>query len=250
MIASTRMYNVVPEATEAWHRLLRRVIAQAGLALAIVDHPHPASLESLWARADLACGFMCGWPLAKDPGSRQVIAAPIPVGAAGPRYHSVFVVASDSPFMTIEQSFGQSFAFNARGSHSGWNMPKAHVARLGGHFAVEKGPYGPHQRSAAAVASGEASIAALDSLVWALLCRHAPDQAAGLRVVGQTPDQPSPPIVASAALAPRDAVRLRQALTGLADDAAGRALLADVCLAGFAAATLADYDETLCVGRA
>jgi ABC-type phosphate/phosphonate transport system substrate-binding protein len=245
MIASTRMYNVAPAATAAWHRLLHRVIRDSGLALDIVDHPHPASLESLWARDDLACGFMCGWPLAKDPGSRQAVAAPIPAGSDGPRYHAVFVVAADSPFSTVADSFGQSFAFNARGSHSGWNMPKAHVARLGGHFAVEKGPYGPHQRSAAAVASGEASIAALDSLVWALLCRHAPDQAAGLRVVGQTADQPSPPIVASVALAPGDAARLRRALVGLADDPTGRALLADVCLSGFAPATLADYDETL-----
>jgi ABC-type phosphate/phosphonate transport system substrate-binding protein len=249
LTACTRMYNVVPAATAAWHRLLDRVIAESGVGLTVVEHAHPASLSSLWGRADLGCAFMCGWPLALERGARPVIAAPIPCGAAGPRYHSVFVVAVGAPFETVEQTTGGRFAFNSRESHSGWNMPLAHIAGLGGGVGAEIGPYGPHQLAAAAVAAGEADVASIDSLVWALLCRHAPDRAAGLRVVGRTADQPSPPLVGSAALAAADGARLRAALLGLTRDAAGRALLADVCLDGFAPAARVDYDETLTVGR-
>jgi ABC-type phosphate/phosphonate transport system substrate-binding protein len=247
LVASTRMYNVAPAATAAWHRLLGHVFQLAGLSLRIDDHPHPASLASLWGRPDLGCAFMCGWPLAQEAGSRPVIAAPIPLGSAGPRYHSVFVVKATDRFQTLEQTFGHRFAFNARSSHSGWNMPQAYLARIGGTFAAELGPFGPHQNAAAAVLAGEADVAAIDSLVWALLCRHANDLAAGLRVVGQTPDQPSPPFVGSAALRPGDAKILRAAFLGLSKDAAGQVLLADVCLAGFAPASLADYDETLAI---
>jgi ABC-type phosphate/phosphonate transport system substrate-binding protein len=248
LIASTRMYNVAPAAMAAWHRLLDWVIQESGVALQIIAHAHPASLSSLWGRADLGCAFMCGWPLALERGARPVIAAPVPGGAAGPRYHSVFVVGAGSPFRTVEQVFGHRFAFNSRESHSGWNMPQAHIAALGGAFGAAIGPYGPHRLAAAAVAAGEAEAAAIDSLVWALLCRYAPDLTAMLRVVGRTADQPSPPSVGSAALPERDRMRLQTALCGLADDPAGRALLADVCLAGFAPATLADYEETLTVG--
>ena len=250
LVASTRMYNVAPAATAAWHRLLGHAFQAAGIALRIDDHPHPATLSSLWGHPDLGCAFMCGWPLAQEAASRPVIAAPIPQGSATPRYHSVFVVSAAAPFQTLEQTFGQRFAFNARGSHSGWNMPQAHLARLGGTFAAELGPFGPHQNAAAAVLAGEADVAAIDSLVWALLCRHAPDLAAGLRVIGQTADQPSPPLVGSAALRPGDADRLRTTFIGLSQDAAGQALLADVCLAGFAPASLADYDETLTIHTA
>lgn len=245
LVASTRMYNVAPGATSAWHRLLRRVSDGAGVPLEIVDHPHPAPLSALWQRPDLGCAFMCGWPLAQERGTRPILAAPVPSGAGGPRYHSVFVVAASSPFEAVEQTFGGSFAFNSKGSHSGWNMPQAHLARLGAFFSGEVGPFGPHQRAAEAVANGEANLAAIDSLVWALLSRFDPALAGRLRVVGRTPDQPSPPLVGSAALGARQAERLRAALIGLSDDAAGRALLEDTCLSGFEAVTMAGYEETL-----
>ena len=245
-IASTRMYNVAPGATAAWRRLLRRVIQGSGVPLEIADHPHPATLDSLWQNPALGCAFMCGWPLAKESdGRRPVIAAPVPAGQTVARYHSVFVVAAASPFQRLEETFGHSFAFNARGSHSGWNMPWAHLAGLGGWYAAEVGPFGPHQAAAAAVAEGRASVAALDSLVWALLCRHDTALAGGLRVVGHTPGQPSPPLVGAAGMAAGDVTRLRTELLGLSGDAAGCALLQDVGLAGFSGASLADYAETL-----
>lgn len=248
LVASTRMYNVAPGAAAAWHQLLHRVSGDSGVLLQIVDHPHPAPLSTLWQLPDLGCAFMCGWPLAQERGARPVIAAPVPLGADGPRYHSVFVVAASSSFETVEQTFGGSFAFNSKGSHSGWNMPQAHLSRLGARFSGEVGPFGPHQRTAKAVANGEATVAAIDSLVWALLCRFDPALAGGLRVVGRTPDQPSPPLVGSAALGALQAERLRTALIRLSDDAAGRTLLNDTCLSSFEAVTMADYDETLSLG--
>lgn len=249
LVASTRMYNVAPGATAAWHRLLGRVSEDAGVPLEIVDHPHPAPLSALWNRPDLGCAFMCGWPLAQEHGTRPILAAPVPLGADGPRYHSVFVVAAASSFETVEQTFGGSFAFNSKASHSGWNMPQAHLSQLGAQFSSEAGPFGPHQRAAEAVANGEATVAAIDSLVWALLCRFDPALAGRLRVVGRTPGQPSPPLVGSAALGALQAERLRTTLIRLPADAAGRALLDDICLSSFEAVTMADYDETLDLGR-
>lgn len=270
-VASTRMYNVAPGATAAWHRLLARVSDHAGVPLQVVEHPHPAPLAALWDRPDLGCAFMCGWPLAREadtgpaqaanagppaqppapgmeragqgaapaaPTARPVIAAPASA------YHAVFVVRAGSRFQALPDTFGSRFAFNSQGSHSGWTMPAAQLAWLGGWFSALVGPFGPHQRAAAAVAAGHADVAALDSLVWALLARHDPALAAALRVVGRTPDQPAPPLVGSPGLPPATQSRLRAALLGLDRDAAGRALLADVCLTGFRAADAPDYAVT------
>ncbi len=235
LAASTRMYNVAPGATAAWRRMLERVGR-----FHIVEHAHPAPLVDLWKRQDLGCAFMCGWPLAQEAGARPVIAAPVPVGEHGPRYRSVFVVAAASPFQALQDTFGGRFAYNAKSSHSGWNMPRAHLAARGGWYAAEIGPFGPHQRAAAAVAAGAADIAALDSLVWALLCRHDPALAGALRVVDRTADQPSPPLVGSAALDEATRLQMQAAVMALPAE-----LLADLCLSGFAPATLRDYDETL-----
>ncbi len=191
---------------------------------------------------------MCGWPLAQEPDHRPVIAAPVPLGSVTARYHSIFVVRASSSIQTIEQTFGGSFAYNAKGSHSGWHMPQATLSRLGAFFSAEVEPFGPHQRAAAAVAKGHATVAAIDSLVRALLGKHDPALTIALRVVGRTPDQPSPSFVGSTALATDQAERLRTALTGLAEDSGGQALLADVCLSGFISAQKSDYDETLTLG--
>ena len=238
------MYNVTPAATAAWRLLFEHVSVAAEVPLAIVDHAPPATLAALWARPDLGCAFMCGWPLAQEHGTRPVIAAPVPVGEGGARYRSVFVVATGSRFRTLADTFGGRFAFNATGSHSGWNMPWAHLRERGGWYAAEVGPFGPHQHAAAAVAAGQADVAALDSLVWALLQRHEPGLAGALREIDRTADQPSPPLVGSSALNEVDRRRLADAL-----GRTPRSLLAELCLTGFVPATLDDYRETLRVGH-
>lgn len=244
LIASARMYNVAPAATAAWRRLFEHVSVAARVPLQIVDHAPPATLAGLWGRPDLGCAFMCGWPLAQENGTRPIIAAPVPVAEGGARYRSVFVVAAGSRFGSLAETFGGRFAFNATGSHSGWNMPWAHLRERGGWFAAEVGPFGPHQRAAAAVAAGQADVAALDSLVWALLQRHDPGLASALRVIDQTADQPSPPLVGSNALTETDRLRLFDALCRLPAP-----LLAGTCLAGFVPASRENYAETLRVGH-
>jgi hypothetical protein len=68
-------------------------------------------------------------------------------------------------------------------------------------------------------------------------------------IAAPIPQGEAEPLVGSAALPEEDRMRLQATLCGLSADETGRTLLADVCLAGFAPATLADYDETLSVGR-
>ena len=77
MIASFRMYNAVPRAAQAWRALFARVFADAGTDIRMIEHAWPEPIDALWAKPDLACAFMCGWPFARSPGM-QAIAAPVP----------------------------------------------------------------------------------------------------------------------------------------------------------------------------
>ena len=49
----------------------------------VIDYPAPQPLSALWARPDLGCAFMCGYPFAtsRDPG-RTLLAAPVPCPGA------------------------------------------------------------------------------------------------------------------------------------------------------------------------
>ena len=59
MIASARMYS--------W--LLAWVGKTARVDLTIMDQSDPTPLDELWAREDMGCVFMCGypWALRRDP---------------------------------------------------------------------------------------------------------------------------------------------------------------------------------------
>jgi ABC-type phosphate/phosphonate transport system substrate-binding protein len=249
LIGNARMYAVAPEAAAAWRTLLAAVAERAGVALDIIDHPYPAPLPELWARDDLGCVFMCGWPYAKDPRGRQILAAPIPDAAwadGHARYRTDFVVADAAPFTTLESCRGHRYAYTATDSHSGYNAPRAHLAVLAGGsalFAAVAGPYGTPRRAVAAVLAGEAEIAGVDSYALALLRRYEPSWQ--FRIVASTPAYPMPPLMAAAATPATVCDALRDALIGLSDDPRARRLLADLCLRGFAAIAAEAYDATL-----
>ena len=262
-VASARMYAVAPGAATAWRALLEEVGRRAEVALEVIEHAFPASLADLWARPDLGCAFMCGWPYALETRRavaetpprlpRPLLAAPVPRAAwsaGAPLYRSDFVVAATSGFQSLESTFGTRFAFNALGSHSGVNMPRAHLARWAGQaplFSEQVGPLTTPRRCIEAVASGAAEVTAVDSYALQLLQAHDPDLARRIRIIASTEPNPIPPLVAAAALDDFDLTRLRDTLTSLHQDPASRTLLAPLCLLGFATVSASDYDATLAV---
>ena len=253
-IANARMYAVSTSAAAAWDALFAAVVLRSGVTLAITAYPPPGALAGLWARDDLGCVFMCGWPFIREGGTKTVLAAPVPNADWAedrPQYRSAFIVRADAPFGRLEDAFGHRFAFNSRDSHSGTNAPRAHLAKFADGrplFASVVGPLVTHQRVVGAVAEGEAELAAIDSFTMSLLRRHDPTLVAGVRVLGFTAPCPIPALVANALSAEAvDAVR--GALLGLDGDVAGRALLEAVCLRRFSAVAPTDYAATMAMER-
>jgi ABC-type phosphate/phosphonate transport system substrate-binding protein len=255
-VGNARLYSsIAPGAARAWRQLLDVVAERSGVDLEIVDHAYPLQLADLWARADLGCALMCGWPFAREGATKPLIAAPVPDAEWSARravYRAEYVVAAGAPFARIEDTFGRRFGYNLVESHSGYNLPRHHLSRFADSqplFAATLGPFVTHLRAIEAVLAGQADVVAIDSYYLALARRHAPDLAAGLRVIGATEESPIPPFIASPAMPNAQAVALRDALLGFGQTADDRALLAELCLAGFAAVAAADYEATLAVER-
>ena len=195
MIANARMYAVCPAAAVAWRTLLDWVFAHAGVTGEVFDYPAPQPLSALWARPDLACAFMCGYPFATAATRPTLLAAPVPSPAPygeRPVYWTEIVVAATASFERVEDIFGGRFAWTAEDSQSGWQAPRLllapHAQRRGSPlFSTTVGPLVTPREVALAVAEGRADAGPLDSYALALLRLHEPALAARLRVIAQTP---------------------------------------------------------------
>ncbi len=204
-VASARMYSWAPPVTEAWRRLLEWVSARAGVPLAVLEPADPLSLDELWARGDLGCVFMCGYPWALRAERPHLLAAPVPSPpryGGRPVYFTDFVVRADSPYRTLEDTFGGTIAYSAEHSHSGYNAARFHLLsyRSPDRPTLYRRVLGPLHRQVPvvdAVIEGRADVGPIDGYALDLLRRHGTERAQRVRVVATTVAAPSAPLVAS-----------------------------------------------------
>ena len=253
MFANARMYSLNPVLSAAWRRLLQWVIDRAAVDGEVIDYPAPQPLPALWARDDMACVFMCGYPLARAQPQPLVLAAPVPSPAryAGqPVYCTDLVVRAESRIATLADAWGQRMAYTTPDSMSGYQAPRRffapHAAARGGKlFAASVGPLLTPRGVVDALLAGQADLGPLDSYAHDLLRRHEPQIAARLRVVASTPFTPIPPLVGAAGIDPAVAQRLSAALLevdGAAELAPTRAAL---LLHGFARISASGYHANM-----
>ncbi len=255
-VANARMYAVSPAVALAWKDLFGWLAGASGVDLAAVDHAFPAPLSALWDRPDLACGFICGWPYLLRGRVMRPVAAPVPdrgPAAGTPRYATHFVVRADSPFATLEETFGHRIGYTAADSQSGFNAPRHHLLRWrrergGPLYAETIGPLVTPRRVIEALLAGAIDVGPLDSYAFNLMRAHEPEVRALLRVVATTDPTPMPFLAAHPDCPDEIVGALRGALLRVGDDPACAGLRDDLCLAGFAAVNVAAYD--VLTGRA
>lgn len=211
MIADLPMYDwpaIRAETDAFWAEVAQRLRA-AGIAAPERLSRSP-NLAAAWRDPDLLLGQTCGMPYVSGLcGEALVVARPdygLP-GATDGTYQSVVVVrARDAgpagPDALLARAGGR-VAVNEWRSFSGHIAPRAHLAALRGNpDGAAGGPFfaaavlsGSHRASARMVAQGEADLAALDAVVWALLQAEEPRTAARLAAIAWTDPAPALPFI-------------------------------------------------------
>jgi ABC-type phosphate/phosphonate transport system substrate-binding protein len=218
MIANARMYSVTPHVASLWRGLLEAILSDSGVAIELVDHAPPAPISELWGRTDKAAVFMCGLPWSLATPQPELVVAPVPSPAAyGGRacYWSDVVVRADSPFQTIEQTFGHRLALTTPESQSGYAALLHALMPYGSSEPLYRELIEPRftpMGALTAIIERKAEVAPLDSYAFALLSKYAPDLTAQVRVVMRTEPTavpllvgsgPAPPAVGAAFLSAR-----------------------------------------------
>ncbi|MEO0720169.1 MAG: PhnD/SsuA/transferrin family substrate-binding protein [Pseudomonadota bacterium] len=224
MRASLPMYDANPSATNAFWSALCEALHHEGLEPpSVLDRSDPA--DALWTAPDLFVSQTCGYPYASRlRGVVRLIGAPVYAaeGCDGPRYRSALLAREEDDGASLASFAGRRAAFNAVDSQSGYNTLRHAVAPLAtdGRFFSQTIESGAHAASARMVRDGQSDICAVDCVTWALLNRDAPEDVAGLTVIGWTAECPSLPFVTSVQTPDGVVDAMRRAFRTLASTAA------------------------------
>ncbi len=233
MIADLPMYDwpgVRAEADAFWADVARR-LGEAGIEAPAALARNP-DVDASWNNPDLLLGQTCGLPFVSGLcGNARVVARPdygLP-GANGGVYRSAILVrAGDAEGLDARSGAkavlaqqGRRVVVNEWRSFSGHVTLRAYLAGLRGRvpdpFFGAVVMSGRHVDSARMVARGEADVAALDGVAWAMLQMHEPEVAERLAVLDMTAPAPALPFIT----APRFADRRADLVAALAGAAAG-----------------------------
>ena len=248
-IANARMYSVTPEVEAAWRELLEHIAVAAAAPLTYVPYPAPQPLEPLWARADLGAVFMCGYPVVLKIADVVPLAAPIPRAPwarGGALYRTDLIVRADSPYRTLEDTFGGRLGWTVSHSQSGFNALRHELLKYRSSVRASLyrevcGNLITARNVLDAVREGRIDVGPLDAYWHLLIARHAPELTRGIRVLTSTPLTPIPGFAAAAGAPATLIAALRTAFVGAARQPWFAALADALLIEGFAPMSAESY---------
>lgn len=215
-----------------WARYLSGAV---GMPVEFVSRRSYRDIMSLLRSQGLDAAWICGYPWVVNRAEVRGLAVPLYQGQ--PLYRSYLIVpASDRDTASIAELRGKTFAYSDPDSNSGCLVPRTTLMKQGvdpdRHFGRTFYTWG-HRNVVSAVATGLAQAGAVDGYVWDTLLRVAPGMVARTRVAWRSEPYGFPPLAVRGTLDTTTEQRLQRALFGMAGDAEGRRLLAELNLDRF-----------------
>jgi ABC-type phosphate/phosphonate transport system substrate-binding protein len=213
-----------------------------------------SDLNAHWRHPGLIFGQTCGYPYAsglKD--AVTLIAAPeygFP-GCEGAAHRSFIIRRASDPRRELHEFRGSCAGLNAHDSNTGMNLFRAAVAPIAGGAPFFRAIVvtGSHEASVTAVAEGEADLASIDCVSFALLGRGRPELIERVAVITESPRSPSLPFIAAAGLGPPAIAAVREALFAAVADSNLAEARAALGLKGAQRTSPADYARVVEIER-
>lgn len=173
-----------------------------------------------WRDPALLLSQTCGYPYAHDLHGRvRLVATPCYAapGCDGPYYRSWLVARTGDGRSGLAGFQGKRLVINGPDSLSGCKVIEMMLppdATMDGFFDAIL-TSGGHAQSIALVARGDADIAAIDCVTWALLARLRPTLVDGIRIVGEGPLLPGLPLITAVGTDGHELNCLRESLNAV-----------------------------------
>ena len=228
-------------------------LAEAGIQ-APLRLTRDGDLAALWRHAGLIFGQTCGYPYVtslKD--TVTLIAAPeYSFPGCEDASHRSFIIrrVSDSR-RGLGEFRGATAALNAHDSNTGMNLFRAMIAPIAGGAPFFRALVvtGSHEASMKALTDGEADLASIDCVSFALLSRGRSELVERVTVVAESPLSPSLPFIAAAGVPASTIATVRGALFATLADPALDEARATLGLKGARPVGSGDYDRLIEIAR-
>ncbi|MGJ7517481.1 phosphate/phosphite/phosphonate ABC transporter substrate-binding protein [Pseudomonas baetica] len=210
-LAELLMYVAPEPIRQANERWLARILDRLGVTRRDAEG---LSLMDLWLSPHLLLTQTCGYPLMTTlRGQVRVLGRPryeLPDSSGG-NHCSLLLSRADEPRRTLQDFQGSRGVINGEDSNSGMNLLRHRLAPLhrDGRFFDRVGHSGSHRESLRWLREGRADLAAIDSVTFAYLARHAAEEVAGLRVVERSAIGPTLPYITAARVSDEQAEEIR-----------------------------------------
>ena len=175
------------------------------------------SLPELWLSPDLLLTQTCGYPLMTLLRDQvRIVGRPryeLPDASAG-NHCSLILSRADDVRKTLADFRGSRGVINSEDSNSGMNLLRQRLALLqrDGQFFATVGISGAHRESLRWLRDGRADLAAVDSVTYAYLAQHAPEDVSGLRMVARSALSPTLPFITVATATDEQVEHLREVM--------------------------------------
>lgn len=214
--------------------------------------------ERLFDAGEIQVLWLCGLPYVHKAdlaeSRMELLAVPVPIGkryASQPVYFSDVIVQRDAAYLSFADLRGAAWAYNEPRSHSGFNVVRAHLAKIeerAGFFGkvIEAGA---HSRAVQLVLDGAVDSAAIDSTVLTWIGAKKPAVMEQIRIIETLGPSPIPPWVVSTRVELPLRRQLRDLLLNMHRSDSGQQILQSGALERFVAAEDNDYDPIRLMAR-
>jgi phosphonate transport system substrate-binding protein len=232
------------ETHEIYLQLLAYISTKVDMELEFVQRKTYAEVNELLGLQELDLAFICSGPyaLGRDEHGFDLLATPIVQGDH--HYYSYLIVNRDSPFQTLEDLRGKTFAFTDPHSNTGRLVPTYWLALMGERpetFFRDVIYTYSHDNSIQAVAQRLVDGAAVDNLIWDYYALKNPVHTSQTRIIRRSDPYGIPPVVVAKSMPEDLAGRIRELLLAMHQDPEGAVILDELLIERFVRADDAWY---------
>ena len=234
------------ETFESYREILVYLSREMDMDLEFVQRKTYEEVNELLGKNEIDLAFICSGPFVRgrEEHGFNLLAAPVVDGSR--HYYSYLIVHENSPYESLEDLQGKTFAFTDPDSNTGRMVPLYWLHEMGfepeEYFEDIIYTYS-HDNSILAVSKNLVDGAAVDHLIWDYFHKSGSEITENTRVIKKSRPFGIPPIVASPGISQDKAQRLKEVLLSMHQDDKGKEILSSLMIEKFVAAEEHWYDS-------